>query len=76
MYLVAATGMRLPFWDHDSQIAVTLGTGALEVLGHSLLSRGQAFIYQDPGNLQPKPFRQLFDADGEPLKLKPSDLHD
>ena len=25
----------LPFGDHDSQIAVTLGTGALEVLGHA-----------------------------------------
>jgi len=24
----------LPSWDHDSQIAITLGTGALEVLGH------------------------------------------
>ena len=26
--------LSLPFGDHDSQIAVTLGTGALEVLGH------------------------------------------
>jgi hypothetical protein len=24
----------LAFWDHDPQIAITLGTGALEVLGH------------------------------------------
>ena len=29
---------RLPFGNHDSQIAVTLGTGALEVLGHEASS--------------------------------------
>jgi hypothetical protein len=67
---------RLPFGDHDSQIAVTLGTGALEVLGHSVPSRSQAFVHHDPRNLQPEPFRQLFHAHGEPLKPKAPDLHD
>ena len=62
--------LGLPFGDHDSQIAVTLGTGALEVFRHSVPSRTQAFVHHDPGNLQPEPFRQFFDAHGEPLKLK------
>jgi hypothetical protein len=65
-----------PFGDHHSQIAVTLGTGALEVLDHSVLSRRKAFVHHDPRNLQPEPFRQFFDADGEPLNLKARDLHD
>ena len=68
--------LGLPFGDHDSQIAVTLGTGALEVLGHSILSRSQAFVHHDPRNLQPEPFRQFFHAHGELLKLKAGDFHD
>ena len=67
---------RFPFGDHDPQVAVTPGTGALEVLGHSTISLSQAFVHHDPGNLQPDPFRQFFDAHGEPLKLKAPDLHD
>ena len=35
VHLIACTGFfRFPFGDDDPQIAVTLGTGALEVLGH------------------------------------------
>src|SRR5262249_14917478 len=34
--------LGLPFGDHDSQIAVTLGTGALEISGHGLLKDGAA----------------------------------
>ena len=62
--------------DHDSQIAVTLGTGALEVFGHSVSSLRQAFVHHEPGNLQPKSFRQFFDAHCELVKLKAGDLHD
>jgi hypothetical protein len=40
--------LDLPFGDHDSQIAVTLGTGAWEVLGRSALSLRQAFVHHDP----------------------------
>jgi hypothetical protein len=68
--------LGLSFGDHDSQIAITLGTGALKVLRHSALSRGQAFVHHEPRNLQPKPFRQRFHADGEPAKLKALDLQD
>jgi hypothetical protein len=66
----------LSFGDHDSQIVITLGTGALKVLGHSALSRSQAFVHRDPRKFQPEPFRQFFDAYGELLKLKARDLHD
>src|SRR5262249_51090444 len=66
----------LPLRDHDSQIAVTVGTGALEVSGQLVLSLRQAFVHHDPSNLQPEPRRQFFDAHGEPLKLKAGDLHD
>jgi hypothetical protein len=65
----------LSFGNHDSQIAVTLGTRAVEVLSHSVPSRSQAFVHRDPRNLQPEPFRQFFDADGEPLKLEARDFH-
>ena len=51
-------------------------TGALEVFGHSTPSLSQAFVHHDPGNLQPKQFRQRFHADGKPAKLKALDLHD
>jgi hypothetical protein len=68
--------LGLPFRDHDSQIAVTLGTGALEVFGHSISSRSQALVHHDPGNLKPEPFRQFFDAYGELLELKAGNLHD
>ena len=68
--------LGLAFGDDDSQIAVTLGTGALEILGHSVLSLGQAFVHHESGNFQPKPFRQFFHADGEPPELKSLDLQD
>jgi hypothetical protein len=42
----------------------------------ALPSWSQAFIHHDPRNLQAEPFRQFFDADGEPLKLKARDFHD
>ena len=29
--------LGLPFGNHDSQIAISLGTGALEVLGHGTI---------------------------------------
>jgi hypothetical protein len=48
----------------------------LEVLGHSIPSRSQAFVHHDPRNLKPEPFRQFFDAYGEPLNLKAGDFHD
>jgi hypothetical protein len=28
--------LGLPFGDHNSQIAITLGTGAIEILGHTV----------------------------------------
>jgi hypothetical protein len=59
-----------------SQIAVTLGTGALETLSHSIRSRRQAFVHGDPRNLQVEPFIQFFHANCEPLKLKAGNLHD
>ena len=68
--------LGLPFGDHNSQIAITLGAGALQIFCHSVLSRSQAFVHHDPRNLQPEPFRQLFDAHGELMKLKAPDLHD
>ena len=68
--------LGLPFRNHDSQITITFGTGALEVFGHSIPSRSQAFVYHDPRNFQPEPFSQLFDAHGELLKLKAGDLYD
>ena len=68
--------LGLSFGDHDSQIAVTLRAGALKVLGHSVLSLAQAFVHHEPRNFQPEPFRQFFDAHGEPLKPKAPDLHD
>jgi hypothetical protein len=48
----------------------------LEILGHLVLSLSQAFVHYDPGNLQPEPFRQFFDAHGELLKLKAGDCYD
>ena len=39
--------------------------------GGSVLSRSQTFVHHEPRNLQPKPFRQLFD----PLKLKAGNFH-
>src|SRR5262249_55923541 len=51
-------------------------TGPLQILRHSLLSRRQAFVHYDPRNFQPEPFRQFFNAEGEPLKLKARDLDD
>jgi hypothetical protein len=66
----------LPFGNQDSQISVTLETGALEILRHSVLSRRQAFVHHEPRNFQPEPFRQFFDAHGEPLNLKAGDFHD
>jgi hypothetical protein len=68
--------LGLPFGNHDSQIAVTLGAGAVELLGHSISSLSQAFVHHDPRNLQPEPFRQFFHANGELVKLKAPDLHD
>jgi hypothetical protein len=47
-----------------------------EILSRLVRSRSQAFIHHQPRNLQPEPFRQFFHADGEPLKLKPGDLHE
>src|SRR5262245_4247979 len=53
------------------------GTGVLlEILGHSIPSRSQAFVHHDPGNLYTEPFRQFFDADGELLRLKAHDSND
>ena len=43
-------------------MAVTPKAKALEVLGHSLLSRCQTFVHYDPRNLQSEPFRQFFDS--------------
>jgi hypothetical protein len=43
---------------------------------HSVPSLGQAFVHHGPYNLQPKPFRQFFHADGELLELKARDFHD
>jgi hypothetical protein len=70
--LVFRSGITIP------QIAATLGTGAVEVLGHSIPSRRQTLVHHDPSKLQPAPapFRQFFDAHGEPLKLKAGDFHD
>jgi hypothetical protein len=68
--------LGLPFGKHDPQITVTPGTGALEVLGHSVLSLDQAFVHHDPRNLQPEPFRQFFDVYGEARELKAGDFHD
>ena len=48
----------------------------MEIFCHLALLLGQAFVHHDPRKLQPKPFRQFFDADGEPLKLKADDLYD
>jgi hypothetical protein len=39
--------------NHDSQIAVTLGTGPLGYFSHSALSLGQAFVHYDRRNLNP-----------------------
>jgi len=68
--------LGFPFGDHDSQVTVTLGSGAAQIFCHSVLSRSQAFVHHEPRNLQPEPFRQFFDAHGEPLKLKACDFHD
>jgi hypothetical protein len=43
---------------------------------HSIPSLGQAFVHHDPRNLQPESFRQFFDTDGEPVKLKAGDFND
>jgi hypothetical protein len=68
--------LRLSFGNDDSQIAAALGAGALKVLGQSATSLRQAFVHHDTGNLQPEPFHQFFDADGELMKLKAGDSHD
>jgi hypothetical protein len=39
--------------DHDSQIAVTLGTRAPQIFCHSILSLSQAFVHHAPRNLHP-----------------------
>jgi hypothetical protein len=39
--------LGFPFGDHDSQIAITLGRGALEVPGH-----GASFIPREPPSRQ------------------------
>src|SRR5262245_61850443 len=46
------------------------------MLSYSIPSWSQAFIHHDPRKFQPEPFRQFFDGDCEPLKLKAGDLHD
>jgi hypothetical protein len=68
--------LGLSLKDYDSQMAITLGTGALEVFGHSIPSRSPAFVHHEPRNLQSEPFRKFFHTDGEPLKLKARDSYD
>jgi hypothetical protein len=47
----------LPLGNHDSQTAVTLGDRSVGGISPFSLSRSQAFVHHEPGNLQPKPFR-------------------
>ena len=49
--------LGFPFGDHDSQIAITLGRGALEVPGH-----GASFIPREP------PSRQLSESEFSGVK--------
>jgi hypothetical protein len=46
----------------------------LEVFRDSAPSLGQTLVHHDPGNFQPKPFRQFFDVHGELVKLKARDF--
>jgi hypothetical protein len=75
--LIAGTDiLAFRFGDHDSLIAVSFGTGALEILRHSALALDEALVHHDPRNFHPEPFREFFQAHGELLKLKALDLHD